>query len=104
MLGGKKVSTPLPSYVKLCLDDFLESKAKKASMAKVPYLSTVVGSLMYAMIYTRSDNIAYVMGVLNRYMSNPDKKHWEAIKGVMQYLKGTRACVEGYIDAFLQEM
>ena len=76
-------------------------------MAKVSY-SFEVGSLMYAMICTRPD-IAYAVGVVSRYMSNPGKKHWEAMKGVMRYLNGTKelcicfgnkeACVLGYTDA-----
>ena len=74
---------------------------------KVPY-SSAVGSLVYAMICTRLD-IAYVVGVVSQYMSNPGKKHWEAVKGVMRYLNGTKelcicfgnkeACVLGYTDA-----
>ena len=76
-------------------------------MAKVPY-SSAVGSLMYAMICTRPD-IAFAVGVVSRYMSNPGKKHWEVVKGIMRYLNGTRkfficfgrngACVFGYTDA-----
>ena len=75
-------------------------------MTKVPYCF-VVGSLMYAMICTRPD-IAYAVGVVSRYMSNHDKKHWEAVKGIMRYLNGTRKMcicfgskgvdVEGYTD------
>ena len=63
---------------------------------------------MYAMIATRPD-IAFVVGVVSRYMSNPCKKHWEAVKGVMKYLNGTKnmcicfgkkeACVVGYTDS-----
>ena len=34
--------------------------------------------------------IAYVVGVVSRYMSNPGKKHWEVVKGVMRYLNGTK--------------
>ena len=60
------MSTPLPSYVKICLDDCCKSNAKKDKMEKVPYLSTM-GSLMYAMICTRSD-LVYAVGVVNRYM------------------------------------
>ena len=62
---------------------------------------------MYAMICTRPD-IAYAVGVVSKYMSNPGKKHWEAVKGVMRYLNGTKelciffgkieACVLGYTD------
>ena len=50
MERGKALSTPLPPYVKLCLNDCPKSDAEKAEMAKVPY-SSVVGSLMYAMMY-----------------------------------------------------
>ena len=63
---------------------------------------------MYAMICTRSD-IAYAVGVVNQYMSNFGKKHWEAVKGVMRYLNGTKelcicfgrkeTCVLRYKDA-----
>ena len=107
MERGKALSTPLPPYVKLCLNDCPKSDAEKVEMAKVPY-SSAVGSLMYAMICTRPD-IAYAVGVVSRYMSNPGKKHWEAVKGVMRYLNGTKelcicfgkkeACVLGYTDA-----
>jgi hypothetical protein len=43
-------------------------------MSRVPY-SSVVGSLMYAMIFTRP-NIAHVVGVMSKHMNNPDKEHW----------------------------
>ena len=56
-------------------------------MAKIPYASAV-GSLMYAMIATRPD-IAFAVGVVARYMATPRKKHWDAVKGIMRYLKGT---------------
>ena len=103
---GKALSTPLPPYVKLCLNDCPKTNAEKAEMAKVPYSSTI-GSLMYAMICTRPD-IAFAVGVISRYMSNPGKKHWEAVKGIMRYLNGTRklcicfgrngACMFGYTN------
>ena len=82
MEGGNALSTPLPSYVKLSLNDSPKSDVEKAEMAKVPY-SSIVGSLMYAMICTRPD-ISYAVGVVSRYMSNPGKKHWEAMKSVMR--------------------
>jgi len=37
------------------------------------------GSLMYAMVCTRSD-ITQAVRVLSRYMSNPEKEHWRAVK------------------------
>ena len=57
-------------------------------MEKIPYASAV-GSLMYAMIATRPD-IAFAVGVVSRYMSNLGKKHWEAVKGILRYLKATK--------------
>ena len=42
-------------------------------MEKFPY-AQVVGSLMYAQVCSRPD-IAYIVGVLGRYMSNPSMAH-----------------------------
>ena len=56
-------------------------------MDRVPYAS-LVGSLIFAMVCTRPD-IAYSVGVLNRFMANPGKAHWEAAKWVLRYLRGT---------------
>ena len=88
MEEGKAFGTILLPYVKLCLNDCPKTNVEKAEMAKVPY-SFAVGSLMYAMICTRP-YIAFIVGVVNRYMSNPDKKHWEAVKGIMTYFNGIR--------------
>ena len=56
-------------------------------MRRVPYASAV-GSLMNPMVCTRPD-IAYVIGVVSRFLSNPGRLHWEAIKWIMKYLRGT---------------
>ena len=45
-------------------------------------------SLMYAMVCTRPD-IAYAVGVVSRYMADPRREHWEAVKWLLRYLKGT---------------
>jgi Reverse transcriptase (RNA-dependent DNA polymerase) len=42
-------------------------------MKSVPYASAV-GSIMYAQVCTRPD-LAYIVGMLGRYMSNPDLDH-----------------------------
>ena len=56
-------------------------------MAKVPYASAI-GSLMYAMVCTRPD-IAQVVGAVSKYMTNPGKEHWNAVKLILRYLRGT---------------
>ena len=56
-------------------------------MELVPYASAV-GSLVYAMVCTRPD-IAHTVGVVSGYMANPGKEHWEAVKWLLRYLRGT---------------
>ncbi|MCO5562998.1 hypothetical protein L7F22_016634 [Adiantum nelumboides] len=87
MQGGKALSTPMVAYVKLSKNDCPKSDAEKEKIEKVPY-SLIVGSLMYAMVSTRPD-IAFAVGVVSMYMANPGKKHWEAVKHVLRYLKGS---------------
>nr|GEZ65964.1 zinc finger, CCHC-type [Tanacetum cinerariifolium] len=50
--------------------------------------SRASGCLMYAMTSTRSD-IAYAVGKLSRFTSNPSRQHWKAITRVFKYLRGT---------------
>ncbi|URE44176.1 Retrotransposon protein [Musa troglodytarum] len=63
------------------------SDEEKEKMQKVPYASAV-GSLMYAMVCTRSD-IAYAVGVTSRFLANLGKEHWAAVKWVLRYLIGS---------------
>ncbi|KAL2250025.1 UNVERIFIED_CONTAM: Retrovirus-related Pol polyprotein from transposon TNT 1-94 [Sesamum indicum] len=54
---------------------------------EVPYLSAI-GALMYLANNTRSD-IAFSVNVLARYSSTPTKRHWNGVKHVLRYLRGT---------------
>ena len=56
-------------------------------MSRVPYASAV-GSLMYAMVCTRPD-LAHAVRVVSRFMGQPGKEHWAAVKRIFRYLKGT---------------
>ena len=56
-------------------------------MHHVPYASAV-GSLMYAMVCTRPD-IAHAVSTVRRFMSNPGRPHWEAMKWILRYLWGS---------------
>ena len=51
---------------------------KKKEIKKIPY-AFVVRSLIYVQICIRQD-IAYVTGMLGRYLSNPGVDHWKAVK------------------------
>nr|GEU71431.1 zinc finger, CCHC-type [Tanacetum cinerariifolium] len=70
--------------------------------------SRVIGCQMYDITCIRPD-IAFSLGKLSRYTSNPSTQHWQAIHRVMKYLKktmdyrltytGYSLVLEGYIDA-----
>lgn len=61
---------------------------EREQMKNIPY-AYVIGSLMYAQVCTRLD-IAFFVGILGRYQSNPGMDHWKAAKKVLRYLKGTK--------------
>nr|GEV15982.1 zinc finger, CCHC-type [Tanacetum cinerariifolium] len=94
------VSTPLDTCEKLMPN-------KGPAVSQLEY-SRVTGCLMYAMTCTRSE-IAFAMGKLSRYTSNPSTQHWQAIQMVLKYLKKTMdyrlvysgypSVLEGYTDA-----
>jgi hypothetical protein len=87
MSDAKAVSTPLSSHFRLSKDQSPKTKEEEGFMAKVPYASAI-GSLMYAMVCTRPD-IAHAVGAVSRFMTNPGKQHWEAVKWILRYLRGT---------------
>ena len=56
-------------------------------MRHIPYASAV-GSLMYAMLCTRSE-IRLAVGVVSRFQPNPGLDHWVAVKHIFKYIKRT---------------
>nr|GEY20615.1 zinc finger, CCHC-type [Tanacetum cinerariifolium] len=70
--------------------------------------SRAIGFLMYAMTSTRPD-IAYTVGRLSRFTSNPSRQYWKEITRIFNYLRGTKDCglsyvgypsvLESYLDA-----
>ncbi|GJT56881.1 hypothetical protein Tco_0991935, partial [Tanacetum coccineum] len=58
--------------------------------------SRAIGCLIYAMTSTRPD-IAYAVGRLSRFTSNPSRKHWHAITRVFKYLMGTMNYCLSYV-------
>ena len=77
----------MANHLKLSKEHSPKTVEERDHMALVPYASAV-GSLMYAMVCTRPD-IAHAVGVVSRYMANPGKEHWEAVKWLLRYLRGT---------------
>jgi len=56
-------------------------------MTRVLYVS-IVGSLMYAMVYIKLD-LSQAISMISRYIHDPGKGHWEAVKWVLRYIKST---------------
>ena len=65
-----------------------QNDIERDNMKAVLY-SSVVGSLMYNQVCIRSD-IAFVVGVLSRFLSDPGQSHWKAAKKVLRYLQGIK--------------
>ena len=82
----RAVSTLVGSQFKLQALTTNQEREEEVEMREVPY-SSVVGSLMYAMVGSRPD-LAYAVGVVCRYMSKPGREHWLAVKCIMRYVKG----------------
>lgn len=72
---------------KLSVHDSLKSPEEIDDMKSIPYAGST-GSLMYAMVCTRPD-ISQPMGVSRRFISSPRRPHWDIVKRVFRYLKGT---------------
>lgn len=84
---SRPVSTSMGSHFKLSSTrEDLRSEIHRV-MESVPY-SSAVGSLMYSMIGTLPD-IAYGVGLVSRFMSAPSQVHWDAVKWLMRYIRGT---------------
>ena len=81
---------------------------EQCQMSVIPY-ALAVGSIMYAMIYTRPD-VSYALSVTSRYQADPGETHWTAVKTILKYLRRTKdmflvyggedeLSVRGYTDA-----
>ena len=74
------MSTPMDPNVRLQEDEGKD-------LEYVTMYRLLVGSLIYLTL-TRPD-ISYPVGVVSRYMSNPNKSHLDAVKRILRYVKGT---------------
>ena len=61
---------------------------ERKRMNEMPYASAV-GSIMYVMLYTRPD-VAYALGVTNRFQADLRKNHWKVMKNILKYLRKTK--------------
>ena len=107
MSKAKAICSPPADHLKLSSKQCSTSEKDMKEMSKVPY-AFAVGSLMYAMVYTRPD-IAHVVGFVSRFLITFGKDHWEAVKWILRHLRGTskvylcfgsgEPMLDGYIDS-----
>ncbi|RVW61973.1 Retrovirus-related Pol polyprotein from transposon TNT 1-94 [Vitis vinifera] len=88
MHNCSSVKVPIVKGDKFSKAQCPQNDDEREEMRTIPY-SSLVGSLMYAQICTRPD-IAFFVGMLGRYLSNPESQHWKATKKVLRYLQGTK--------------
>ena len=80
MLDTKPVSTPLANHFRLFGSQCLKNEKKIENMSKVLYA-------MYAMVCTRPD-LTHTVSTVSRYLANPAREHWNAVKWIFKHLKG----------------
>ena len=80
------VSTPVDSGIRLMKppEGFVATPWERQRY------QSAVGSLMYAMLGSRPD-IAYTVGLVSSFSTNPGNEHWTAVKRIFRYLAGTKA-------------
>lgn len=106
------VDTPMNSSLTLTKEDCPITPEEQREMSKNPY-QEAIGCLMYISQCTRPD-IAFAVSKLSRFNANPGRKHWDAVKHLLRFLKGSKSCklsysqtcsgmkypsITGYVDA-----
>lgn len=84
MHNSKNVSILFCKHFKLPIDDSPQTSNDIDEMKEFPYASTV-GSHMYAIVYTRLD-LTHPLSVVNRFLANPGKQHWNVVNWILRYL------------------
>lgn len=82
MSEAKPAMTPVDTSVKLTKSDDNDEPVNQE------LYQSAVGSLLFLSMWTRPD-ITYAVGNVAKFCAKPSKKHWEAVKRIMRYLKGT---------------
>ncbi|XP_049391517.1 uncharacterized mitochondrial protein AtMg00810-like [Solanum stenotomum] len=80
MFNCKQTSTPLDPNVKMCAHEGKD--LEYATMYR-----QLMGSLIYLTL-TRLD-ISYAVGVMSRYIQNPNKSHLDGVCRIFRYVKST---------------
>src|SRR6202522_727053 len=103
----KPVSLPMKTSIRLTSAQSPTTTQEITHMQNIPY-QEAVGLLMYVSLGTQPD-ITYAVQSVSRFSKNPGQAHWEAVKRIFSYLKGTKEFwltyggpqkeLKGYADA-----
>ena len=80
--NAKPISTPVDTSMKL-----YKSGENEENFNTEIYQSAV-GALLFLSTRTRPD-ICFAVSTVAKYCVNPNKNHWQAVKRIFRYLKGT---------------
>jgi len=86
MSNAKLVITPMSQQFKLSVSYSPKVEKKRIYMNNIPYES-VVGTFVSAIVCTRLD-IAYVVSLVTRFMSNHGRSYWKDFKWILIYIEG----------------
>jgi len=112
-LGMKIIRKAQERKITLCQDQYIESVLERFGLLDCYTVSTpiepgiqlisqqptikdstlyrsMLGSVMYLMLCTRPD-LAYAVGALRKFSSNPRQQHMNAVKRLLRYVSKTRA-------------
>jgi len=104
MLDASSKETPADLGVSLCSAGDVNVNSNNIMYRQA------IGSLIFLATVTRPD-IAFIVNYLSRFMSNYNESHWNEVKKVFRYLKGTsglgilyektseNTCLQGFSDA-----
>ncbi|PKI46221.1 hypothetical protein CRG98_033393 [Punica granatum] len=81
MQNSKKGSLPMLHGISLSKAQSPSTQEERDRMNRIPYASAI-GSIMYAMLCTRSD-VSYTLSMTSRYQLDPGEKHWIAVKNIL---------------------
>ena len=87
MQSCSPLTTPLPHGLSLSTEDCPANASEVEEMKKIPYRAAL-GSLMWMQVATRPD-LSFPVNLLAHFAHNPGRAHWNALKHVLGYIKGT---------------
>ena len=73
MKENKRGYLPIDHGIQLSKKISPKTPEEKNKMSSIPYAS-VVGLIMYAMLYTKS-NVAYALSIVSKFQTNPWEDH-----------------------------